>query len=265
VSRRLQSDGRELQEKLTAVEEMYRSDKLSDHLGAVKGHVALCLNLERQWRRFEGHASGEALPQGCLQALYRRDLLVHHNWSAPGAELMQGSVEAHSSVFDLSEYYSPWYISREDGGLLDVDYTGTPRAPHILQQDEPQLPAWPKPIQHKQVLGTGFRSRSIAHMREVLKMSSPRGMALLAYELPDGRRLILDGNHRLAAALQLARDGKWHIPDLLPPLVVVFVLHEMSGHPPQGESQRRTSSGALQQWTGFNPDVELLRRAPRKV
>ena len=54
------------------------------------------------------------------------------------------------------------------------------------------------------------------------------------------------------------RDGVWLRTDEWAPLVALFVLREGDPPPLAPLSERTTSSGGVDRWNGFNPDVERL-------
>lgn len=255
---RLRSDGRALAADLRS-----SHSASSSHYSAaqVAAFIDECLDIEAAGRLFVDRvhqAAHRPIELGQLKLLYgKRDLRVLHKWDADHMQETSCVVEFHQDLEQFAGYYAPWYI--DPAGRCEVDFTGVIRSDTCVLDDSDTrvLPRFPVPLTHAQVRATTrFRKSSIDMMGAVLRDTFSNGamspsFALLAFELPTGERLVLDGNHRLAAAMRRFVDLD------RPSLVYVFVVRQ--GHNASTSPTTRSDGG--QEFDGFNPDVNHLRAA----
>lgn len=257
--RRVHDDGDRLAESLEHVVVAGPTEEAI----AVGSFIRQCLEIDEAGRRLiasEGVTRVLPLPQHFIPMLYADELLVYHNWNADHMDETHHAVELRRGLAEVATYYAPWYIGSD--GTSEVDYTGARRADSRTHDPATtcDLPRWPNPLTHRQVLSCreyrhDFIRRMEAHLAKLREdQGAPPSFALLVYQLPDGSRMILDGNHRLSAALRLEGPTS----DLL---LYCFVVGE-GLHPPSSDEQVVEHKDAPpQMYRGFNPDVERLRTA----
>ena len=118
------------------------------------------------------------------------------------------------------------------------------------------LPTWPSPLKHNLLSHASIRQKNIMRMKTLINQSPSTTFAIFVYELADERRIILDGNHRVAAALEHSGEPAMNLLPRMQPSAVVFVMKELKGCKPVTGGLAGNSGNT---WKGFNPDVELLR------
>jgi hypothetical protein len=226
-----------------------------------------------------------------LERLYAQELAVVRDWGVlrrcddrgveaePDVDLLV-SLE---SIDRAKEWFAPWYVARREDGASDQDKL---RAVNVNNQplDEAAsrdvvpvsdgLPEWPVPLRHGQI-PDHLRQRAVdkAHML-LERQTRPGTICVLLYELapsaPDAspKRLVLDGNHRLAGAVRLASrdpnpsDAHTGRPSDQDPRVLAFTIRERVPIVDEATDVRRSSRGTDHwHWRGFTPDVENLRLA----
>ena len=219
-----------------------------------------------------------------LQCLYRRELTVVKLWdvlhtavraSPPG---LTCSVELLHDLRVAKSWHAPWYVKLDarDGLFKPVNVQGVglaeAAATDELAQDQ-SLPLYPEALEHGSV-PEGMRTTAIGNLRRLLQGRQPTTVCVLVYDLlPEarylsfsqrrGKRVVLDGNHRLAAALSIydeavkaARTSGKEAEFSSPVRVLAFVISE----------NRPIDAGAADpenykgwNWRGFTPDIGLIR------
>lgn len=200
-----------------------------------------------------------------LQLLYRRELTVIADWDVLINEL--DGVRCEAVLRDIAEtdgWLSPWYVVRLDDRLEPVNV----RRERLSIRDEalignldesPGVNLYPKPLFHSD-LPKGFRFGAIQSHVDVLHRSLPVTVCVLTYEVccNDGqaRRVVLDGNHRLASARVVAQQ----VSTDEEPAVVRVLDFQIS------ENQQITTPAIDKRlpdwkWNGFTPDVDVIRNA----
>lgn len=139
------------------------------------------------------------------------------------------------------------------------------RARYDALQVEESTPRWPSALRHVN-LPEGLRSTGIDNFCRLLVTQQSPTVCVLVYELctdvPRGTtmRLVLDGNHRLAAARRLwlgdsSCSVEWPNPRRF--RVLTFLIRERQAVdvPTHTDTQAESSYG----WRGFTPDIGLIR------
>lgn len=261
VRQRLADDGQALIASLRTAAEDHRNRPLRDDLNDTGDYLTTCLGILEHLHRPTTPAP--VLSHHWLQTVYRNDLLVYAEWDADHIDALTVTVETVADITVLDGYHAPWYVHPQPDGLQEVNYANLVEATTILTHAPSDTPVWPQALTHAQVRASGLRANSINRMRHFMTLGNFRSFAVLVYQLADGRRIILDGNHRTAAAL---RDhSKLHGQGWA---AVAFILRESNGSAiPDGLSPiraRSAATGACDTWTGFNPDVALLQESDRE-
>jgi len=227
-----------------------------------------------------------------LERLYSRELTVVKEWAvlrraADPQELPDGTkppatVSCSATLLeDLSqvrEWYAPWYVKWDpaDRSFKPVNVHRDPlteaAAMDTLVPDR-LLPLYPQPLAHGSV-PEGMRTTAIANLCHLLHRQTPTTVCVLVHELATQqkhRHVVLDGNHRLAAALSIhdealaAARARGEQDEFTSPVrVLAFVISEKE--PIDDEAWQKvdfdTPGGRvtkLWKWNGFTPDVGLIR------
>ncbi|GGS58215.1 hypothetical protein GCM10010156_16050 [Planobispora rosea] len=198
-----------------------------------------------------------------LELLYRRELTVVHNWSIlkKRAGKLKCSAVLHD-VTDTGDWFSPWFVRRPGNGLLEpVNVVGDLLGNEIARFDQicdaPEIPVYPSPLRHSEI-PSGMRETTIASHCKILEDTATRTICVLTYEVKCAdrvsRRIVLDGNHRLAAARRLAAAS----PETSrqPMRVLEFLIEE---HERIEEKMPPPDKFKGWAWNGFTPDVHVLR------
>ncbi|MBL8929926.1 MAG: hypothetical protein JNL54_07380 [Kineosporiaceae bacterium] len=261
-------------ERRSELQQMARHVQFAVNVGAeVRRSVAVpvAVNHSRSLDDLWAHAGGRdhSLRErlDTLRLLYRRELTVLHDWSvllnAREGVLCDAAIH---HVESTAGWLAPWYLARAgDGSLMPVSVTGGMLGdePARLDRIPPSsdLPLHPRPMVHG-ALPEGVRSASIEAHVKLLRAASPVTVCVLTYELrcDDGqqRRIVLDGNHRLAAAWRIARAADDKV-EKLPITVLEFRLGETR------PLRDRVLRGPQGEWEGFTPDVAMIRSAWTRV
>ncbi|MEZ0163190.1 hypothetical protein AB2L27_00250 [Kineococcus sp. LSe6-4] len=191
-----------------------------------------------------------------LEQLYADELRVIKRWNALSDKIVACDVELRSLTSALG-WHAPWYVTVDGPVVKPVnakceELREAARGDSIVGGES--LPTYPQPLRHG-ALPLGLRPDGIAQMTPLL--SGPQAtVCVLLYELKkDGRRetLVLDGNHRLAAAVRGLQDGTAKAPVR----VLAFRIRENKQVDAAGCSESRT--GESWEYSGFTPDIALLR------
>lgn len=234
------------------------------------------LELPEVWKPVETLARGRAIPRrrsavdetkyrlGRLETLYRTELTVMHDWKL--LHKHAGHVLCSVELVDAENtghWLAPWFVGRRtDGALGPVNVFGADldeRARYDKLTITKSTPLWPRALAHGE-LPEGMRTTGITSLTEVLiKQPSPT-ICVLAYDFIDHKgteqRLVLDGNHRLAAARRLSTATTTNKEQHRRYRVLTFLIREK--FPVDGltkdEKAKDTST-----WRGFTPDIGLIR------
>jgi hypothetical protein len=114
---------------------------------------------------------------------------VDVRWSALADAKWTVTLSVVDTVLDLAQWYFPWYLA-SDGSECGWD---APTAVPIAVTDWCDVAAGTSPER---------RARVTNLARTLRAAQSPVGLMAPTYDLRDGRRLVLDGNHRLAAIVE---------------------------------------------------------------
>ena len=118
--------------------------------------------------------------------LFRPFIRVQLDWETVRRAEWPVSAQVVTSTTELNDWYFPWYI-RADGreGTTDADE------------------AHPIPIREWPVDGYSAHREAVDKQLTLLRALTPPVQLLLAtYSLPGLGHLVLDGNHRIAAAVE---------------------------------------------------------------
>lgn len=201
--------------------------------------------------------------------LYQDELTVLHDWSTlrNNADRLSCEVElVDRAVTD--EWLAPWFVGQGTSGdarpvnVLNRELEERARYDTLLIDDS--TPRWPQALKHGEV-PEGMRTTSIANLREVLEAQEAPIICVLAYELcsieqeGEKKRLVLDGNHRLAAARRLSltsgpsdRSSSSHRFKVL-----TFLIRERQ--PVDDVVAAAGEANHPYEWRGFTPDIGLIR------
>jgi hypothetical protein len=218
-----------------------------------------------------------------LSCLYRRELTIKKDWSVvlKAGEAIACRVVL-SDLADTDDWYAPWYVFDDPPPLHPVNVLFDElqeAAAEDAISDQPGLDRFPQPIRHGR-LPRGMRTRAITNLRDLLRRQEIATVCVLVYDVRTEsgqvKRLVLDGNHRLAAARALAQEraqeGRrgWRrgrrqdaVTDVR---VLAFVMSEPDCEPEKWKMLKervdvRTSDpeGSFPDWRGFSPDIGLVR------
>lgn len=231
-----------------------------------------CIKLNLKWgREHTGEAYGHSVAAlERLKTLYRHELTVKHNWKVLTED--PRGVNCQVLVFDITrvdEWYTPWYVLPDARGTLRPVNVDGAQLNEVASKDrlrcDPshECPHWPEPLKHGHI-PEGMREAGIERLSKVLTRPGERGVTVvvLAYDVRvssnSKQRIVLDGNHRLAAARALAQQLAPSAGGTDPKIrVLTFLL---------GETRAVTTPSASDgadgwSWPGFTPDVARLREA----
>jgi hypothetical protein len=205
-----------------------------------------------------------------FEELYKYELTVMHDWEMLRRNANKLCCEVELvSIAATGEWLAPWYVGQgTDGQPKPVNVMGSElneRARYDRLQVDKSTPRWPKPLLHGS-LPQGMRSTSIDNHCRVLESQPSPTICVLAYDLCiDARsgktqRLVLDGNHRLAAARRISLDHNLRAEERSPSpqfKVLTFLIRErqsVDDWSTSGDSKREPA-----RWKGFTPDIGLVR------
>jgi hypothetical protein len=220
-----------------------------------------------------------------LQCLYRRELTVVKQWDVlhkavrrqqqPGDDTASGpavtcSVRLINDVGTAEGWCAPWYVKlNASTGRYEAVNVQRRSLDEAARKDDlmpyEPLPVYPKPLRHGH-LPPGLRTRRISNLRALLKREGPLTVCVLLYEMRAGsevRRVVLDGNHRLAAALENRRAAEeareeGRDADVPPPArLLAFVITER--WPVDDPAENKEQFENWKPWLGFTPDIGLIR------
>ncbi|KUM36236.1 hypothetical protein [Arthrobacter sp. EpRS71] len=203
-----------------------------------------------------------------FEMLYQTELTVMHDWALLRRRAADLHCEAElTNVANTSDWLAPWYVTRQpDGRLSPVNVMGgdlAERARYDRVEGGDTVPEWPRSLAHGR-LPQGLRTAGIDNLCHVVERQPSPKICVLAYEFIDpangrSQRLVLDGNHRLAAARRLALEKDLSPAAGGPPKdfqVLTFLIKELK---PIDDLVSAGSSATPHQWRGFTPDLGLLR------
>ncbi|WP_203989015.1 hypothetical protein [Sphaerisporangium rufum] len=225
-------------------------------------------DLEEVWRKEYGGSSESLSRVSRLEVLYRRELTVAHNWNVlkENAEKLKCSAALHD-IWDTDDWFSPWFVRRLGNGLLEaVNVVGHSLANEPARfdriPDTPQVPVHPIPLKHSEI-PRGMRDTTIANHCRVLETAAANTICVLTYRVKCfdriPRRIVLDGNHRLAAARRLAASPGAR---LQPIRVLEFLIDE---HERLDLMMPPPEDFKYWKWHGFTPDVQVVRSFGRPI
>ncbi len=208
-----------------------------------------------------------------LKCLYRRELTIKRDWNLLiEASPVVSCVVQLQGLTGTDDWYAPWYVTDHPPPLRPVnvlfDDLGEAAA-HDKIADTPGLNRYPEPTRHVS-LPSGMRTQAIANLLSLLERNVIATVCVLVYDvvLADGttKRLVLDGNHRLAAARALARqrERKWpwrrRAASMSDVRVLAFVISEREPVDDMVQDTDPSVGGSMfPDWRGFSPDVGLVR------
>ncbi|MCC3295099.1 hypothetical protein LJ756_10735 [Arthrobacter sp. zg-Y411] len=200
-----------------------------------------------------------------FEALYQYELTVRHDWRTLTHHAAK--LECDVELADLAatdDWLAPWYVgTADDSRPRPVNVLGRElqeRARHDNLHVDASTPLWPQALRHGN-LPEGIRISGIANLCQVLTRQPSPTICVLAYELicktGGTARLVLDGNHRLAAArlMSMYRPGVTPRPFR----VLTFLIREVE--PVDSIVVGDDPTGDLNEWHGFTPDIGLIRRS----
>jgi hypothetical protein len=214
-----------------------------------------------------------------LRCLYNRELTVLKKWEVllDSAEHLACSAELVEDLTLVDDWLAPWYVVPETDvsrdstagaatlrpvNVLGEDLTEAAAADQLI--DRGTFPVYPDPLRHGH-LPKGLRTVAIQTLCELLGRQSPVTVCVLAYDAvsPDGKtlRLVLDGNHRLAAARRIFADWRRPATDAQhPPVrVLVFAISELVKVDTRvQDADVKPGQRKFLPWWGFTPDITLL-------
>lgn len=204
-----------------------------------------------------------------FETLYKYELTVMHDWEMlrRNAEKLCCEVELINAAA-TGEWLAPWYVGQgTDGRPKPVNVLGrdlNERARYDKLEADDSTPRWPDPLLHGS-LPQGMRTTSVDNLRHVLeKLPSPT-ICVLAYDLcidtksGKTKRLVLDGNHRLAAARRISLEHNSPSEDRSPSQqfkVLTFLIRELQ---PINDWSATDEQKEPVRWKGFTPDIGLIR------
>ncbi|WP_130504316.1 hypothetical protein [Blastococcus saxobsidens] len=203
-----------------------------------------------------------------LSCLYRRELTVKKDWRVVFDA--GDAIACRVVLSDLSgtdHWLAPWYVSDMPPPLHPVNVLFDDldeAAHHDPVVDRPGLPRFPELLRHGG-LPAGMRRRAIANLRDLLRQQEIATVCVLVYDVvtAGGRtqRLVLDGNHRLAAARALAEERRtgWRRRRRKDAATDVRVLAFVMSERRPVDAPASDLEGRFPDWRGFTPDVGLAR------
>jgi hypothetical protein len=212
-----------------------------------------------------------------LRCLYNRELTVLKQWDVllDNSEHLACSAILVEDLTLIDAWLAPWYVVPETERSSSSP-AATLRAVNVLREnltesrvadqlfDRGTFPCHPEPLRHGH-LPEGLRTAAIQNLCDLLGRQSPVTVCVLTYEAvtPDGatERIVLDGNHRLAAARRIFLEWRTSASGTAPsPVrVLAFTISERTAVDTKvttadvSKSQQR-----FLPWRGFTPDVTLL-------
>ncbi len=200
-----------------------------------------------------------------FEMLYQTELTVMHDWSLLRKHAVDLQCEAElSPISETANWLAPWYVSRRSGVLLQpVNVLGgdlDERARYDEIVDGEPVAEWPQSLAHGH-LPQGLRTSGIDNLCHVVETQPSPKICVLAYEYIDpatggSKRLVLDGNHRLAAARRLSTEQVAAGKPSKQFQVLTFLIRELN---PVDEPVAGSRAVNPRSWRGFTPDIGLLR------
>ncbi|WP_147394448.1 ParB N-terminal domain-containing protein [Arthrobacter cheniae] len=204
-----------------------------------------------------------------FEMLYQDELTVLHDWSTlrDNADRISCEVELVDSAA-TDAWLAPWFVGKGTNGIARpvsvLNCELEERAKYDTLRINAATPRWPQALKHAEI-PEGMRATSIDNLCQVLEAQPAPMICVLAYELcieghtGEKKRVVLDGNHRLAAARRLSltpgsSDSNHHPREFK---VLTFLIRELrpvdSVVPAGGERKHPY------EWKGFTPDIGLIR------
>jgi hypothetical protein len=154
------------------------------------------------------------LPLELFNRYFGELIRVELEWSLVTPRTHSVRVSMVDSANEFDRWYFPWYFDPESLSGSSVD-------------DSCSIPHEVKAVKSRWGLLDGERRRAIERVTHDITASGvPARLVLATYVLPDGGRLVMDGNHRLAGlkrfdvdfvAMEFALQGPIR-PEILPDL-----------------------------------------------
>jgi hypothetical protein len=214
-----------------------------------------------------------------FKTLYRHELTVKHNWDIlhDSPDLLTCAVEL-VDVAKTADWLAPWYVHPEEDKPVNVLRGDlNERAKHDELHVTAETPRWPKALQHGRLPG-GMRTAGIESLCRLLESQGSPTICVLAYDIVVETgvtmRVVLDGNHRLAAARKVSLGpASEPAQNARRFRVLAFVLRETEA---VLHASANGGPSPLDRWTndmdfkhpdgepvgpyrGFTPDLSLLR------
>ncbi|WP_140395006.1 ParB N-terminal domain-containing protein [Arthrobacter sedimenti] len=204
-----------------------------------------------------------------FEMLYQDELTVLHDWSTlrDNADRLSCEVELVDSAA-TDEWLAPWFVGQgTDGSARPVNVLNCEleeRAKYDTLRINATTPRWPQALKHGEI-PEGMRATSIDNLCQVLEAQPTPIICVLAYELyinghtGEKKRVVLDGNHRLAAARRLSltpgsSDRTHHSHGFK---VLTFLIREL--RPINSVVSAGGRKKHPYEWKGFTPDIGLIR------
>lgn len=209
-----------------------------------------------------------------FEMLYQDELTVLHDWPTlqENADRLHCEIELVDSAA-ADEWLAPWFVGQgTDGEAGPVNVLGCDleeRAQYDSLRIRTSTPRWPKALEHGK-LPKGMRTKSIENLCRVLEAQPSPTICVLVYELSineqtgETKRLVLDGNHRLAAArhLSLTRSPWWRSRRPSRQFkILTFLIQERQ--PVDDVVPANGEKNHPYEWKGFTPDIGLVRETWR--
>ncbi|MEV4282080.1 hypothetical protein [Actinoplanes xinjiangensis] len=223
----------------------------------------------RQLTRIAGKDTDALDRLNRLRMLYRRELTVIAEWDV----LLRAHQHVVCSVYihdptATSDWLAPWYLKRSDdrATLTPVNVRNdklTEPARHDRIDYSPGIPVYPRPVTFGG-LPPGLRTKGIENQVRLLRKAIVPTVCVLTYELICGdgrtRRLVLDGNHRLAGAHQIAKSDPSSSMRILEFRITENEVIDTECHRAFRADASSDKDGDWV-WKGFTPDVGTIRAA----
>ncbi|BAL86460.1 hypothetical protein AMIS_12400 [Actinoplanes missouriensis 431] len=204
-----------------------------------------------------------------LRMLYRRELTVIADWNV----LLRAHQHIVCSVYihdptATSDWLTPWYLeySNDRATLTPVNVRNDKLAEparHDRIDYSPGIPVYPQPVMHGSI-PQGLRTKGIENQVRLLRKAVVPTVCVLTYELICGdgrsRRLVLDGNHRLAAAHHIAKSDPSSPTRILEFRITENEVIDTECHR-TFHADTSSDKDSDWEWKGFTPDVGTIRAA----
>lgn len=172
-------------------------------VATTRSHVRACREWAELWR--DPRTTRVPSSVAFVREIYEPELRVHRRWKASGVARLDAEIIRRDLDW-LGDCYSPWYLRRSGRGYVEVNYRGAIENAGRISARQPSV--WPVPLRHRAVSRlVAMRRDGIDLMRRYLAQADWPGFSVLVYEVSPEHRILLDGNHRTAAALRARAEG----------------------------------------------------------